>query len=654
MAKRTLWRTLLRRLNGDTNRSKDLDILYERFPAMKGLVRTSLYFGIFRGLMDLSVGAKLYMNLPDIGVLSTLTSFSFNVPGDYLGEVRGTDFVNERVNAISPRSKVASLLESSCGFLEDAPMKARISLEEYLKEKYFETDAEFEERYLRNFSRIDSILQRHPEGGQAAREIGDVLFGTRSPLPCKDQTLISLLQDLRPIDADEIEQSLRKFYGQISAIPANIPTSSRLWTRGRYIDLVRGFASVAKNGFYDEMDEELKVIREAEETIKDIKEGKKLSRDDYADLDRIAREYLAFLMTTQVVFHEGEENLNRVARILDAVKRGHNLEPGSKRYLGAFIAEYRRFLDLSRACFPDADLASLESKLHAAGTFMNGCVETRQGSPDDAIGLFTDYMAKLRRVDASMDKETLESKIRSVRDLIRKIGSKEIHQKTEELDELLAYIDSREYAMKSAGVSEKRAYCPLAEAKRRFIDSPLAEFTRDLTKAETDSIIGLCFSEAERTTKYEIATQGTLFGLLGLSWIRPEFSETTLVNAIAWGLPLAGRSLMESYYTTKGGRVMTAAMTHIFFKSFEKEGINAETAFSEYDSTMMQAYNRGYFGAMAGSLLPAYYATSSANPLPLTVPIFGSLVFFGLAYRSWFSSVRALKSQIYEHAKGLA
>ena len=123
--------------------------------------------------------------------------------------------------------------------------------------------------------------------------------------------------------------------------------------------------------------------------------------------------------------------------------------------------------------------------------------------------------------------------------------------------------------------------------------------------------------------------------------------------------------LVESYYVTKGSRVLSAALNYIFYNGFEREGINPGSAYSEYESAMMQAYHIGYGSAMGGALIPAYYAKSlqdgalvsahNAKSLkelwPLAIPAAGSLIAFIVAYKKWFSSIRALKSQIRENAK---
>jgi len=642
------WQSSLKKLARHTD--GDLTKLYEGFPALKDLVRSNFYFGVFRGLMELSVSAKLYMNLPEIGILSMLTGISFNVPGDYCGEVSGTEFVNSRVRVISPTYKVMDAKDKYCQFLESDEAQARISVEDYLRQHYFETDSEFTEKYLQRVGEINQIIQAEKNHDKKAEGIGDLLFGKRSPFPEKDSNLVDLLKELSVIETEPIDRSLREFYGQISAIPAGIPTSGRLWTRGRYVDLVRNFCSVAKNGYYEEMDEELRIIREAEQTIKEVKEGKKLRKEDYADLDRIAKEYHAFLMTAQISFHEGEENLGRIARILDAVKKGLNIEPSSKNYLQTFIGEYMQFLMTSKDYFTGSELNSVESKLALATSFMVECVEFKHRNPDESISMFTTYISALRKVDASMGKETIESKIRSIRTLLGKIQKEEISTGTD-LDELFTYMDSRELAMKKAGVSEKKVYCSLGEARKRFIDGQLTDHIRDMTDEEIKAVVNLCFDEAERATKYEIGMQVALFGLLGVSMISPVLAESKIANAFSWGLPTAARSFLDSYYNTKGGRVMTAAMNHIFVRRFERQGINVEAALSELDSKMSQAYDWGYVTAMGLSLVPAYCASSLNNSLPLVLPIGASFISFGLAYQSWFKAVRSLKSQIYEAAQ---
>lgn len=644
-----LFSRFFKRFKSPVNHSNDIKALYQKFPALKGLVRTSYRFGVFRGLMELSVAGKLYMNLPDVGVLSMLTNFAFNVPGDYLGEVFGTKYVNEKINVISPRESVASLKEKYCGFLKAPEVEAWVDFEDYLRKEYFKTQPEFEQRYLKNVPSISGIITGKPEQ-EAVKDIGHLLFGEKSAVLQKDATLMDLISGLKTIQTEPVDQSLRKFYGQISAIPFNIPNSQRLWERGHYVDLVKNFCSVLKNGYYDETEEEMEIIREAEDTIKDIKSGKKLTREDYSDLDWMAREYLAFLVTTQEHFHEGEENLNKMGGILGAIQKGQKIEDSSKKFLADFIEGYRHFLRKTKDYCSGDDVGCNQTKAELAESFIAECVEGKTRPPDETIKQFEMYIATERKTDAEMNIKTLEKQIASVKDMLKVIQSKEVNQKTLGLDELLAYTESREIAMKKAGVSEKRVYCSLAEARKRFIEKPVSDFTRDMTKEEITSVVNTCFKEAERTTKCEVVSHVSLFALFGLSLYSPVLFQNQLVNALSWGMPIGARSWMESYYTTKGGRVMTAAMTHIFFKSFQKEGINAESSFSEFESTMMQAYNRGYFVAMGGALVPAYGSKTINNPWLFAVPIAAAGVFFGLAYHSWFKSVKNLKTQIYENA----
>ena len=453
----------IRRIASTFETSRDLTILYDRYPAMKGLRKASLYFGIFRGLMELSVQYSTFSNLPEIGLLSAFTGIGFNVPGDFLGERLATHFVNEKLQVINPEYKVMAFKDEHCEFLRSPEMHARVSLEDYLKKQYFKSDAEFSGRYLSNVGKINKILQDDKTEQQRINEIGNMLFGQKSPVPAKDKTLEELIGDLRRIDHDNADSSLRKFYGEISAIPANIPTQNRLWTRRTYVDLVRNMVSVIKNGYFDEIDKELGIIRDAEETIKGIKGGKKPKREDYAELERISKEFLAFLLTNQQYLPRGEENQGEAAKALEDAGKGQNME-------------------------------------------------------------------------------TLASQVASMKAMLIKIEAKGIGKDTAELDGLLSYIKSWEFAMRKAGVSEKRTYCSLAEAQKRFIDFPIIEYTRKLTKEEVQSIVDISFKEAQRTTRFEIGTHVALFAGLVISLVKPEFSPEKIINALSWGLGLGTRS----------------------------------------------------------------------------------------------------------------
>lgn len=635
--------------------SPNLQALYNKFPALKQLVWTHFYFGILRGLLETSVSAKLFMNLPEIGVLSMITGVASTAPGNWLGERRSSSFVNEEVTVITPSNKIQHLRDELCPFMESREWHVRLDLEEHLKDNYFKTESEFSTKYLAKYDEIAAVLKSNKTETEKAQQIGNIIFGQKSPFPEKDPVLFQHLKNLSIINVAYVEISLRKFYGQISAIPADIPSSRKLWTRGYYLDLVRAFCSVAEHGFYEEMDEELRILKEAEQSIKYLKDGKKLRKEDIIAIDRISREYLAFLLTNQRYFHEGEENLTKVSKILDAVEKRQNLEPTSKKYLETFISEYRFFLGtvkehFNHESFSDATISEIERKLSLIETFLAECVDSRQRDPKESIALFDDYVKTLRKISLSMNKETLESKISSMRSLFKKIQTKDVNAKTQELDELLAYVDARRYTIKKAGISEKKVFCSLADVRKKFLEDPIINYTRSVNREEMKQILGLCFKEAKKANYGELFSHLALGVMLGISTYAPIIPGGRIANALGWGIPTGARSLFESYNVSKGGRVMITALLQIFGNAFKKEGIDAESAYSEFDSSISKAYLTGYGAAVAGAL-PMSYISSETLPWPIYIPVVASLVFLGVSYASWFRSVNSLREQIYNNAK---
>ncbi|MBN1385808.1 DUF4267 domain-containing protein [Candidatus Woesearchaeota archaeon] len=538
--------------------SEELQKIYKKFPALKELACSSFYFGLFRGLMELSVATKLYMNMPETGILSMLTGISFDVPGNYFGEVKGNEFLNENAIPINPSYRVSKLKEKHCGFLKSGGLESRIRLEEHLRKNHFKSDKEFESRYLQKYDSIAKALKTDPPE-KRTNSIAGILFG-RSQAPEKDATLNELLHEFSSstLDPNAVDAGMKDLYGQISAIPPNIPTSSRLWTRGRYMDLVRALKSVIQHGYYEEMDVELSILKDAKDSIKGIREGKKPRKEDIEHIIRLSKEYLAFALTSQKYSH------------------------------------------------------------------------------DESMELQTEGIST-------------DEKTRAMKRLLKRASSGEIAGS--DLDELSLYITARENAIRKAGVSERRIYCSASDAVRKFIEEPLNDHTRSINREEMKQIMDICFSEARRVTKYEIGSHALLFGMLGASIWNPLLFGGRAANIFGWGLPIAARSFVDSYCSTKGGRVLTNALTQIFFDAFKKEGINTGSVMNEYDSLVSQAYHRGYMFSMGSSLAVNYFATLANRMEALYIPIGAATIFFALAYSKWYSSIRNLESQIYSNAR---
>lgn len=627
-------------------RSPNLKAVYKRLPSLKKLVLANYLFGAMNSLIETSANAKLFMNLGDIAVWSMVTDSSLTIPGQMIGEKSGIAFINEVIAAHTPTQKIRVLYEQKCHFTDTKNWRVRIDLEEHLRSEYFKHEDDFTAKYLAKVDDISKVLKAGKSGRDKAQEIAKLLFGSKPPAAEKDPLLYQHLRNLASLDTASLDQALRDFYGQISAIPANIPNWKKLWTRKQYRDLVENLCSAAEHGYYEEMDEELRVLRDVEKTIKDVKAKKKMRKEDIDGLERIGKEYLAFLLSNQRYFHEGEENLSIIRGILEAVKKGNKIEPKSRRYLETFIDEYKAFLLSVQASFTEEELpAEITENLGHANSFMAECISAKNSNPSNAIAAFEGYIDILKEVSSRLSKQTLEGKVTSMRAFMKKLYAKDVNAQSDELDDILNYIDARQFAMKKAGVSEKRVYISLADAQKKFLDGPVGEYTRRISAQEMESISELCFKEMNRANIGALGSTIALAGMIQLSEFIGEIPGGRLANALAWGSPIAIKSIIESYWNTKGGRVMAYFLLTKYRAALKQEGVDAESAFSELDSVIDRVYLAGYMtGAAVG--LPFMYGTTPERQWPILVTTLSSAALIGIAYKTWLSFEKDAKSEI--------
>jgi hypothetical protein len=626
--------------------SEELQALYKRFPALNQLVETNYWLGLFRGLVEMAVSTRLYMNLPEVGILSMLTGYSFNTPGEYFAEMKATQFVGQKVDPLTPTNKVKAIKKETVQFI-GVIWETREALESLLQKEHFKTPAQFETSYLQNVDKINAVLKKGLEPDEQASQLATILFGEGKPVPQDQTALMELLRNQKSLLPEAIEQALREFYGKISGITPPVAVKDRLWTRGRYADLVKGLTSVVEHGYYEEMDEELLMLKGAESALKDVKAGRKLSHDDIEDLDSVTREYLAFLLTNQWLFHEGEESLSTVSKALESVGRKQKLEPKIKQHLKTLIDSYVESIQIAQRMH-GANGAEAQRQMALVQGFLAEGMEGEKSDPNETLGLLRDYVAILNEVYTVQGKSTWEQRIKGLRSILADIPKGKFEQ-APIFDELGQYTDSRRRAMRAAGVAEKKIHMPLATARDRFLDAPVQQHTREVNQEELDAVMGLCFGLSKKTKRNEILSHAALYGMLGLSILDPGIFGGKIASALGWGAPIGTRTFVESYNVTKGGRVMSNAVAQIFVNGFPDKKVNVAALINEHDSRSSQAYNRGFFMAMAGSLSTVYGGEMVGMPWLGYAPVLASAIPFALAYRKWFKSIEELKEQIYKN-----
>ena len=629
--------------------SEDLQALYERFPALNQLVECNFWLGIFRGLVEMAVSTRLYMNLPEVGILSMLTGYSFNTPGEYFAEMNATRYINRNVDPQTPSNKVKAIKAESVRFV-DTIWETRESLEALLQREYLKTQAQFEGQYLHNIDKINAVLKKGLDPAEQADQLTAILFGERASAPKNYPALMELLRNQKPISPEVVEQNLKDFYGKISGIPPHLSIKNQLWTRGRYTDLIKALRGVVEHGCFEEMDEELQMLKGAENALRDVKTNRKLSHDDIEDLNTVTREYLAFLLTNQWLFHEGEESLSMVSKALETIKQRQKLEPRTKQHLKTLINSYIESLQIAERMH-GADSAETQRQLNLIQTFAPDAVDD-EDDPEPTLKILRDYVATLNNVYTIQGKNTWEQRIKGLQTILSNIPKGKFEY-TPTIDELSEYIDSRRRAMKTAGVSEKKVYMPLSAARERFLETPTQQFTREINQEELDAIMGLCFGLSKKTKRNEILSHVALYGMLGLSMWDPALFGGKIASALGWGVPIGARTFFESYNITKGGRVMSNAIAQIFVNGFSDKRANIATLINEHDSRSSQAYYRGYFIAMTGSLGSGYGGEMFGQPWLGYLPVVASFFPFALAYRKWFKSIEELRSQIYKNVQEL-
>jgi len=526
-------------------KSQNLKIVYKTLPSLRKLVWTEFLFGSLRGLMETSTNAKLFINLKDIGVLSVITDVALNTPGEWKGEQGGTQIVNEQIALYTPASKIKRLYEENCKFLVTRPWHTRVSLEEYLRRNYFKDPNNFEERYLSRYDDISDVIKKIKAPDEKAKEIAKILFDGKISLLEKDTLLYQYLKNISQIDSEDVNTSLRKFYGAISGASTDTPSPEKLWTRGKYVDIVNNLCDVVRHGYYEEMNDELRLLKDAEQTLSQIKSGKKLRRDDTPVLDQIVREYYAFLLTDQQHFD----------------------------------------------------------------------TQTNKEESEKRIALAKDFLEKISEVD---------SKIPAI------------------MDNLFSYIGSRISAIRKAGVSEKKIYCSLAEAREKFLDNMVLQYRRELNVEEMKQVNRKCFEHIDKTRVGELASTTFLAGMITISSFYNTIPGGWLANAIGWGVPVGLKSLYESYCRSKGQRLMEYYLLIKYRRALEKEGADPESAFSELSSVLSRVYLSGYMtGTSIG--MPFLYLTTPENSWPVLIPMGIAPLLLGITYKRWLEFEKKAK-----------
>ncbi len=637
-------RTLTRDKPGD-----ELQALYDRLPALEKLVECQFWIGLFRCLMDMAVSTRLCMNLPDVGLLSMVTGVSFNIPAEYMGEKFANLFIGDWVDPKTPANQVKAIKAETIQFV-GAIWETREKLETFLKNEHFKTSAQLEANYLQKVEKMNGILKRNLQPDEQARELLNLIFGEKKINPIQNPELMELLRNQRLLLPDAIEQALKDFYGKISGLAPNASAKDKLWTRGRYADLVKGLVGVVEQGYYEEMDEELLMLKGAENAIKDVKAKRKLSHDDVEDLDTLTREYMAFLLTNQWHFHEGEENLTTVTKALDSIKRKQKLDEHSKEHLRTLIDSLVENQLIAKRMY-GANGPESQQKLALVKAFITDCVEG-DVDPEPTLEILQDYVASLNEVYSKQGKHTWEQKIKALQSLLSSIPKGKFKPEHALLiDELDRYIDSRRKSMRTAGVSEKKVYMPLDKAREKFLDSPVQQHTREINREELDRIMELHFGESKKSKRNEVLSHLGLYGMLALSMIKPDIFGGKIATALGWGIPIGSRTFMESYNVVKSSRMMSSAVAQIFVNGFKDQKVDVASLINEHDSRSSQAFYQGYFVAMMGSLTALYGGELSGMRWLSYLPVGLSFIPYAIAYRKWFKSVADLKTQIYKNVR---
>jgi hypothetical protein len=532
-------------------KSPNLRKLYKVMPSMKGLRKAEFLAGMNRGIMETAANAQLFVYLGNIDLLSNMLDGAMTIPGAWKGERKGKEIIESKIMPITPAARVAKHLEG-LRFLTQKSWHARICLEEYLRKAYFKEPKEFEGRYLAKCAPMNEILRDAKSLEEKVNEVAKLIFGSRVPDLAKDRELYNYLANQSMIPAETVEDQLGDFYGQISAIPSNIPTSQKLWTRKTYSDLVDNFVRVVKRGFYDEIDPDSYILAHINRVLKHVTEGKrKLKRDDLPDVEAVARDYHAFLIS----------------------ERDHipNL-PCSE--------QLKAILDKNNAGYSDC----------------------------------------LKSITEGIDK-----KIQSVKRLISDLSKRNQAIPPEMLKELYSYVKSTREAEKDTGAAERRVYCPLADARRKFIDEPVSAYIRDLNPEEVKNLKDMCFESMNSAKVGELGCITGLAGMIIASAVAEKIPfvnsllENRLLKALVWGIPIGVKAFYESNFHAVVDRVLEFYLLVECRSALVQNGINPEATFAELRSALTQIYLEGYMiGTSTG--LSFLYATDETNMYPIRVP----------------------------------
>ncbi|MBI4147823.1 hypothetical protein HY490_00875 [Candidatus Woesearchaeota archaeon] len=200
---------------------RNLSVLYQQVPSAKSNLALYLLMGAELALIETGLAKSVFTNLDIhaqnenlIGVAVAITGTQFLIPGMFLGELIGMNYVNQKLAPHDPLTRITDLKEQKLNFTKTTPWKARLEFEEYLLAWYYHGDEDTDvfATYAKHSDAINRILAQRQEG-QAARVL-DILFKGGPPPrtgETGDTTLYTLAERLAPIDAEAAAREVREF-----------------------------------------------------------------------------------------------------------------------------------------------------------------------------------------------------------------------------------------------------------------------------------------------------------------------------------------------------------------------------------------------------------------------------------------------------------
>ncbi|MFH0869492.1 MAG: hypothetical protein V1866_00365 [archaeon] len=657
------------------DKSPNLRAAYKILPSLKTLVRSEYFSGLARGLLEVSVSARIFSNLKGAAVASALTDFVASMPGKYKGEKKGVKFNKERLAPYTPTAKIEKIFQQYCGFVNERPWQVRLGLEDYLSAKFKELKEPkgFEENYLAKLEDISLVLKSAKDNEQKSAGIFKIIFGSRAASMEKDEVLYDHLRNLTAINTDNIELSLKKFFRSVSGIhPESQPSDKidkpeKLWLRPRFSDLVENLRSVVKHGFYEES-EDVMLIKRDDRMLKQLKEKKTLKREDFSGVEHIVQEYYSFLLTDQQHLSDEADNimgrqfLNRARQVVEDILQKNSFNIKSIRYIQKLAAGYERFLSNVKSCLPtkpeqiaqtnyDA-VGDIDSKIDGVKALINDLQDLQVQETDaqkqpfsvdihrNALGsLLTYSISKLENQKGGKPLRSLEDRISAVKLLLDKeSGAKEIPE--EAVDLLINYKEAKTAAIRKAGLPEKKVYCTLDEAMKKFVKEPIGRYKREINDAEFHRLNKEYFSLMKKSKFGEMAYNGMMLGLLGLSEkVISVIPGGPVLNSIIWGSLIGSGSFCDGFCISYGSRISEYYLLVKYRRKMEEKGLDAEAAFSDMSSVLSRAYLAGYVTGTASGM-PFLYTTTEQRKWPILIPITVAAAIIPLSFMKWFKFKR--------------